>query len=637
MKHPARWLLVCIGCLAGLAGTPAHAEEEPQAQRPILVHVDASETWSGLIRATLDIPVTAGPVRLHYPKWLPGHHVVSSAIRRISHLAMRAGERRLDWKRDARDPWSFACTIPEGTETLTVELALALDPDLQVWSPRETLAMGSRALLHWGNLLLYPSGWDMDAPLVRPRLRVPEGWSTATSLLQAERRDANGYARYRDVSLEELVDSPVVTGRHVRSFDIPVSTTRVPHRLTVCANRAADLPRRLPLDRLGRALEETHAILGEPPTDRYDFLLLVSDPLAGAGNEHLRSSVNFVSPGAFKPAAVALTAETLVHEYVHVWNGKRHLPKGVRVDNLQQRPDFRMLWVYEGLTSYLTFVIARRSGLWSDTDLRWRWAFHIENTRFAAAEGSWRSLEDIAATAPLDSGEILPWERRRRTRAHYWEAAFLWLEVDAILRRSKADVSLDTFCRRFLGGRRTGPATTYEWEDVVHTLSGLFDADWERFFQDRVRAKGVTAPLKGLRDCGWTVRYADMEPGLHRAFWTDYRRHGPRYACLFASIGAVIASNGTVLDVVESGPVYRAKLGPGARIKRVNDEDFDLPLLMEAVGKTLATPLALEVQQGDELKRVLLDYDEGHRMLWLERLPHKPDLLKEIFAPRAGK
>jgi len=638
MKHPARWLLVCIGCLAGLAGVPAHAEKNPQAERPFVVRVDASESWSGLIRATLDIPVTAGPVRLHYPKWLPGQHAVSRGIQRISHLAMRAGEQSLDWKRDALDPWSFLCTIPPSTETLTVELAFALDPELHTWDWGETHASGSRVLLHWGNLLLYPSGWDMESPLVRPQLRVPESWATATSLLQAEGSGPKGWVCFRDVSLRELIDSPVVTGRFLRSARIPVATSRVPHRLTVCANRKEDavIPWRS-LSKLARAIEEAHAICGEPPMDRYEFLLLVNDTLSGNGTEYSRSSVNFVSPGPFEPDTVLWTAQVLVHEYVHAWNGKRHLPKGMRVANLQQRPDFRLLWVYEGLTSYLTYVITTRSGLWSDRDLRWALAFHANNARLAATGGSWRSLEDICAAAPLDTGETLPWERSRRAQAHYWEAAFLWLEVDAILRRSKGDVSLDTFCRRFFGGRTTGPTSTYEWADVVDTLSGLVDTDWERFLQDRVRAKGVKDPLKRLRACGWTVRYMDFEPPLHPALWTDYRRHGPFYGCLYDSIGAVIASDGTVLDVVERGPVHKAKLGPGTRITKVNDEEFELPLLMEAVGETRETRLTLEVQLGGERKRVQLDYDGGHRLPCLEWLRQERDLLEEIFAPRAGK
>ena len=53
---------------------------DPDASRPMDVHVDAREAPRRLIKATLTIPVRPGPLTLYYPKWIQGEHAPNGPI-----------------------------------------------------------------------------------------------------------------------------------------------------------------------------------------------------------------------------------------------------------------------------------------------------------------------------------------------------------------------------------------------------------------------------------------------------------------------------------------------------------------------------------------------------------------------------
>jgi predicted metalloprotease with PDZ domain len=53
-----------------------------------------------------------------------------------------------------------------------------------------------------------------------------------------------------------------------------------------------------------------------------------------------------------------------LHEFTHSWNGQYRRPEGLATPDFQQPMKGELLWVYEGLTTYLGMVLAARSGLW---------------------------------------------------------------------------------------------------------------------------------------------------------------------------------------------------------------------------------------------------------------------------------
>ena len=53
----------------------------------------------------------------------------------------------------------------------------------------------------------------------------------------------------------------------------------------------------------------------------------------------------------------------LPHELVHSWNGKHRRPAGLATADYQQPMKTELLWVYEGLTTYLGDMLTARAGL----------------------------------------------------------------------------------------------------------------------------------------------------------------------------------------------------------------------------------------------------------------------------------
>ena len=57
----------CIVCIIPVPDAAAQP-------RPIELSVDATEAPRRLLHAKMKIPVSAGPLTLYYPKWIPGEH-----------------------------------------------------------------------------------------------------------------------------------------------------------------------------------------------------------------------------------------------------------------------------------------------------------------------------------------------------------------------------------------------------------------------------------------------------------------------------------------------------------------------------------------------------------------------------------
>src|SRR5439155_5582443 len=112
-----------------------------------------------------------------------------------------------------------------------------------------------------------------------------------------------------------------------------------------------------------------------------------------------------------------------------------------------------LLWVYEGLTTFLGNVLAARSGLF--TGAQYRELLALSAAGLERRHGrQWRPLHDTAVAAQTLYGGARggEWSYERRSTDFYDEGALIWLEADALIRReSGGSRSLDDFCRRFHG------------------------------------------------------------------------------------------------------------------------------------------------------------------------------------------
>jgi predicted metalloprotease with PDZ domain len=608
------------------------------------VAVDARAAPRGIMSAHLELPVGAGPLTLVYPKWLPGRHSPAGPLTSLAGPRFTAAGRVLPWRRDSVDLYAFHLDVPSGVTRLGVDLeidtSIAPDGIVQgVETPRT--ATESLLILEWNQLILYPEGARSDDLPYRASVRLPDGWKFASALETAS--SATAGVEFATVSLTTLLDSTLLAGRYMR--DIALGGTPA-----VRLHIAADTPTALNLtsdtEAHFRALvREAAALFGATHYDHYDFLYVLSDQIMPDGIEHHQSSDDRSPLRALVDDSIRRAeANLLPHEYVHSWNGKYRRPQGLATNNYQEPMQGDLLWVYEGLTEYLGDVLAARSGLLTEDELRG------ELARYAAAMQShgartWRSLQDSAISAQLLYYQSRNWAARLRHQEDFYEeSALIWLEADALIRRSSSGhKSLDDFCKLFYGPPSSGPKVVpYDFDDVVKALSAVQPFDWSGFWTERLNSLRPQAPLEGLLAAGWRLEINATPSIMHAAHEADDKDLDLRYSLGFF----VDDEQAAIGDVIPESPADAAGASPGSRIIALNGYRWSKELLHDTLAvpadpAALADPdarrgkITLLVQKDDTFKTLELQYAGGERYPNLVRQAGSVDLLGLIARPRA--
>jgi predicted metalloprotease with PDZ domain len=597
------------------------------SQQPIRLRVDATEATRKIYHAELTIPASPGPMNLFYPKWIPGEHAPTGPITDLSGLKISSRGQDLQWKRDSVEMFSFHVTVPPGADSLVVKLDFLSTPDSGGFSSAASIT-SELAVVSWNQLLLYPQGKASDDVQVEAQIRLPADWKFGTALPVAR---VNGDSvEFKTVSLTTLVDSPVLAGRHYREFDLSPGT-RPSHYLDVAAdsdealNASADT-----IAKYRRLVKEAEALFGARHYNSYHFLLALSDQIAHFGLEHHESSDDQTRENYFIDSnSLLVGAPLLPHEYVHSWNGKYRRPDGLATRDFEQPMKGDLLWVYEGLTEYLGWVLTARSGLLTPDQNRQLLAMNAATFDNRAGR-SWRSLADTAVAAQLLYDARPDWESSRRGVDFYEEGMLIWLEADTLIRRQTAGrKSLDDFCRVFYGGPSGPPLVKpYSFESLTETLNGIAAYDWKRFFQSRLERVGGGAPLDGIVNGGYRLAYNDHMSEAQRASELIRLNTGVEY-----SIGLRLNSDGSVIDILPDRPAAKAGIGPGMKVTAVNGRRYSSDVLREAIRNASTTgSIELLVANGKSISTYRLAYRDGERYPVLER-NGQPPLIDDILRP----
>ena len=631
MADRGSWATTATAILLTLAGMGCAA-----ADAPARIEVDARQAPRGVMTAHLELPVVPGPLTLVYPKWLPGRHSPSGPLTSLGGPRFRAGGQVLVWHRDPIDLNAFHLDIPPGATRLEAELEMLTAPAPDgVVQGLETPRTATEALLilEWNQLILYPADTRSDDLPYQASVRLPAGWKFATALTPSSTGPEG--VQFAPVSLTTLVDSTLLAGRYVR--DIPLGGTPA-----VTLHIAADSPVALTLGpevetHYRRLVTEAAALFGATHYDHYEFLWALTDQIMPDGLEHHESSDDRSPLRALvdDPTRRA-EANLLPHEYIHSWNGKYRRPVGLATPDYQAPMLDEMLWVYEGLTEYLSDVLSVRSGLLTHQE------FHEEFARIAAAMQShsgreWRSLQETTVSAQLLYYQSRAWAARlRRQDDFYQESALLWLEADTLIRRgSKGRKSLDDFCKSFYGPPSGAPRVVpYDFNGVVSALSAVYPYDWAKFWTDRLTRLRPAAPLEGLEAAGWRLVLSADPSSMHVAHEADDKDLDLRYSLGFY----VDDDKATIGDVIPRSPADVAGVSPGSHLVALNGYKWSKELLQDTF-RAPADPagkVSLLIEKDDTYQTLELHYSGGEKYPNLERIAGADDLLEHIAQPRTA-
>jgi predicted metalloprotease with PDZ domain len=589
----------------------------------ISLTVDATRTQQKLLHAHLTMPVKAGPLTVYYPKWIPGEHSPAGPIGDLTGLKFEADGKVIPWQRDLLDTFTFHLQIPAGVTHLNASYDF-IEPD-------GNSATDKLMVLEWNEVVLYPEGTPAEKLLYDTKLVMPEGWKFGSSL-PVESQSGNQVS-FKPISLDLLVDSPVITGEFYRSVDITPPGEPIHHELDMVAD-SEDALNISPKNQkeMTNLVAESGKLFGARHYRDYHFLLTLSDHVAHFGLEHHESNDSRLPENALLvPSAGMSLGGLLSHEFVHSWNGKFRRPADLAVPYYEQPMKTDLLWGYEGLTDYLGPMLAARSGLWTPEQ------YHEYLASIAASLGpgrpgrTWRPLRDTADGEP-GVGFGRGWMNWKRGTDYYDEGDLLWLEVATIIhQQSNGQKSIDDFCQSFHGGANNGPEVkTYTFDELVGALNAIAPFDWAKFLHSRLDSTAPEAPVGGIENGGWKVTY-NGEPSR-----LEGRRGNPGYVY---SIGLQVGPDGTVNDAIVGSPAFEAGISSGMKIAGVNGRVFNPDLLGDAIksAKDSDKPITLLVVIDDYFKTCTINYHGGPRYPHLVRDDTKPDYIDDLIKARAGQ
>jgi predicted metalloprotease with PDZ domain len=602
--------------------------------QPMQLEVDATNIQQRIFQVKQTIAVAPfvknNQIVLYFPKWIPGEHGPSGPLFNLAGLTVTVDGKRVDWKRDDIEPFAFAVTVPDGSKWL--EARFEQFSALSSASGRaDPVVITPNVLgLVWNRLVLYPAGTPTSQIQVTATALLPVGWQTAGALPTDTIR--NNAVQFKTVSVDTLIDSPVYAGRHTKRELLADGERKV--YLNVLADEAKHLaakPEHIAAHK--QLVTQATKLFNSQHYKTYEFLLVLSDEFGRKGLEHQESSENAVPSTYFTEWDKKWPGrDLLAHEFTHSWNGKFRRPADLLRADFHTPFKNELLWVYEGHTQYWGWVLAARSGLYSQEQARDSLAQTAAYLN-ARAGRVWRNLQDTVNSGLIGSrGQGNAWGSYARGSDYYDEMLLNWLSADTLIReRSSGARSLDDFAKNFFGVEdgRTAPLP-YSFSDVTAALAQVETNDWQSWLRQRLDNTNAPAPLDGIERSGWRLAFA-TEPSSAYSF---YERDGELN--LTYSLGMSLSKDGAVTGVMWGGPAFKAGLASGVRLVAVNSLAYKADSLKAAITQAAVDkkPLQLLLRRGDEYVTISMNYTDGLRYPKLERIEAKPDLLTSILTAR---
>ena len=318
----------------------------------ILTHVSLADAHAHLVEVETTIvsdEALPSPLVLFMPVWTPGSYLVREYARHVE--GMRSPAHTVQKVR--KNAWTVT---HEGKKELTVRYRLYCN-DLTV---RTNHVDATHMYLNGACTFLAVEG-HADVP-TEVSFGSPSGWRVATALPPTAAENT-----FVAKDLDTLVDCPVEIGLFRAAS---VTCAGVPHHFAIWP------PEAIHDGNLHRLLEGTKTIVeteasllgGALPHQGYTFILHLSSRGRG-GLEHRDSTTLLAAPTAFDTRDGFLDLLSLVaHEYFHLWNVKRLRPAGLHPYRYEEENYTRLLWWFEGATSYFDWRVLRLAKLCTETE-----------------------------------------------------------------------------------------------------------------------------------------------------------------------------------------------------------------------------------------------------------------------------
>jgi predicted metalloprotease with PDZ domain len=471
----------------------------------ISYRIDVADAHAHLFRVTLNVPAPAAEQRLSLPVWIPGSYLVREFARHLSDLKAHQGKTAVVLEQLDKATWLARC---RGRGALTVSwLVYAFDT-----SVRAAFLDANRGFFNGTGTCLRVEGREAEPH----RLQVgalPRGWLVATAL-RGVKLDASGRGVYEAADYDELVDHPVELGRFWRGR---FEAGGRPHEFVV-AGALPDFDGERLLADTRRICEAQIAFWHgpaarkrgaspKPPFERYVFLLNTVEDGHG-GLEHRASTALIAARRDLPPLGRSETSDgyanllgLISHEYFHTWNVKQLRPAEFARYDYTRENYTRLLWFFEGFTSYYDDLFLVRTGLIDAA----RYLRLLAKTVNGVLGTPGRQVQSVAASSfdawvkYYRSDENTP----NATISYYTKGALVALALDLTLRADGG--SLDDVMRLLWARSGGGPVSE---DDIAAALATSGGRSYAKELAAWVHGTGELPLPALLREAGvdWQVQ-----------------------------------------------------------------------------------------------------------------------------------
>ncbi len=578
---------------------------------PIRYSVEPIDLAGHLFAVTLDIaePNVVGQC-LRLPAWIPGSYMIRDFARNIVSIDAMVGGKSVPIEKLDKQTWQCG-RLPAGQ-------SLQLRYTVYAWDLSVRTAHLDQTHGFFNGTSLFLSVDDQEhrpclVDLKSPRDGAIGTWRVATAMREARGQKGaakrHGFGLYRADNYDELIDHPVEMG------DFTLASFKaggITHEVVLTGRHDCDT-KRLCADLARICQWQIDLFGGTPPMDRYVFLTMVVGDGYG-GLEHRASTALLTSRNELPwrgmdgtPEAYQRFLGLCSHEYFHSWNVKRIKPARFTPYDLAAESHTRLLWAFEGFTSYYDDLCLVRSGVVTPE----AYLKTLGDTITRVERGSGRHKQSVAESS-FDAWSKFYKQDENAPNAivsYYTKGALIALALDLKLREgSGGEFSLDDVMR-VLWSRYGETGVGVPEDGVFEVVAQVGNEATARWLKRAVNGTDDLPLARLLKHVG-VVRT---------------RKAGER-----PSLGARLKSKtgkATLATVHEGSAAHRAGLSAGDTLIAINGlrvcaENLDAMLDRKRAGDALQ----LHFFRRDELMcvdLVLADADEATTLTLATKLDEK--------------
>lgn len=529
------------------------------------------------------------------PNWRPGRYLIQNYARNVQEFSATDDKAQtLKWEKIDKSTWRVYTNKATTIKVFYKYYANILDAGSSLLDDSETYFNGT-------NLFMYiPSKRSTPCSL---RINSPENYSIATAL----KRDKGNL--FLASNYDELADSPVIASPSLISHEFSFSNTTY----HIVFQGKLDYDINIIAEQLKKIVQQQVSLFGgTAPFDNYWFLYHISPNTTWHGVEHSFSTSITMPSNAFSSETSRQHFYSISsHELFHAWNVKRISPTVLLNPDYSREAYTRLLWFFEGVTSYYGDLLLKRAGVID------------ERTYLAGIE---KNISDLQLSpgrliASVEDSSFNDWllpDDRDNTRiSFYLKGEILGLLLDLEIRRLSDDSKSLDDVMRFLYNNYALKNLGVPENGILSAVETVSDSSFQKFFSSFV---------SGCEELPYDLILSSA--GLSLSSLSDKSK--PE-----SSLGIKLSPNdpSVILNVVPNSPAMVAGLSKGDVLLAINNTQVSASSLSSLLSSFAPnTNISITVFRSKQLRSFQISLSDSPSSFLLKSLPNKSPSQLRIFS-----